>query len=268
MYKQQPKINKRLKLVSSIFTFLSLLSLMLLPNNIFAAKVQPNQVEVSGDFLNKKDINLTNPMRLSQAVLQATPKLSAYRAGFFLARLDALSKQALLKEKLQTSLHHLPGTKQTLAEHFNQLHPTGRMRLKVPLDGIFVKPHSDPWLKAGDKIHLPQTPNSVYVFGWTQTTQLPFHSDWQLTDYVTQIKKQPIADKNFVYVIYPDGHIIHAPIAYWNATQQIVLPGSVIYVPIERSYLQNIQPDFNLKMAQFLATQPISALQRDKYAFK
>lgn len=260
MYKQQPKINKRLKLVSSIFVFMTI-PLILLPNNIMAAKTKPNKVEVSGYFINKKDINLTSPTRLSQAVLQATPRLSAYRAGFFLARLDAVSKQAQLQRKLKSSLQHLPSN-QSLVKHLSQLQPTGRKGLKVPLDGIFVKPHSDPWLKPGDRIYLPQTPDSVYVFGWTQTTQLPFHSDWQLTDYVAKLKREPIADKNFVYVIYPDGHIIHAPIAYWNATQQIVLPGSVIYVPLESSYLKNIEPDFNIKMAQFLATQPISAFAK------
>jgi hypothetical protein len=267
MYKQQPKINKCLKLISSIFVFISLISLILLPNNIMAAKRKPNKIEVSGDFFNKKDINLTTPTRLSHAVLQATPKLTAYRAGFFLARLDAVSRQAQLQKKLQTSLQHFPSN-QSLVKRLSQLQPTGRMRLKVPLDGIFVKQHTDPWLKPGDRIYLPKTPNSVYVFGWTQTTQLPFHSDWQLTDYVAKLKRQPIADKNFVYVIYPDGHIVHAPIAYWNAIQQSIAPGSVIYIPLERSYLKNIQPDFNLKMAQFLATQPISALEKDKYAFK
>ena len=261
MYKQQPSIINRLKLVSAMFVFLSLITLIILPNNIEAAKVKTNEVEVSGDFLNKKAINLTTPMRLSQAVLHATPKLSAYRAGFFLARLDAVSKQAQLQEKLKSSLQHLPSN-QSLVKRLSQLHPTGRMRLKVPLDGIFVKQHTDPWLKPGDRIYIPQTPNSVYVFGWTHTTQLAFHSDWQLTDYVAKLRRQPIADKNFVYVIYPDGHILHAPIAYWNATQQSVAPGSVIYVPLERSYLKNIQPDFNIRMAQFLATQPISAFAK------
>lgn len=239
-------LSKRLMvLLASVFTTLS---------------SQAATFYLKGQFNAPTSLNYDQLPRLSQVLTHHPLTNQAYRLGFQLQRPSAQRQQAHTKAHILQTLKQLsqqtPAAK-ALFQLMQSLPVTGRMRLKTSLDGIEAQPNNDPLLNAGDRLYMPAYPNTVTVVGWTGTQQLPFNSQWLLTDYLKQIRFDDAANKSFVWLIQPDGRLTHSAVGYWNRKAYTVAPGAIIYVPIQDSYVKSFHPTFNKDVAHFLTTQPL-----------
>jgi hypothetical protein len=67
------------------------------------------------------------------------------------------------------------------------------------------------------------------------------------------------AERDYLWLIQPDGKIRRVGVAAWNREEGIVAaPGSRVLVPIRNDDLEVPTPDLNQQMAEFLATQPLA----------
>lgn len=228
---------------------------------VICSAVSAGSIAVSGEFYHTTPITLTTGMRLKQAILLSQPKADAYRDGFSIEREDQKKQQTQYKAFLLANLHILKQSSTDANKLYQALWAmpvTGRMKMKTDLDELLLQFQNNPLVKNHDVIYLPKQPSTVQLYGWAGNQQLPFHYDFMLIDYLKDKHYSPLAEKNFVYVISPNGalHTVHT--AYWNHSNARISPGTIIYVPLSKSSAQTLGSHFNLKMAQFLSTQRIS----------
>src|SRR5690606_34926541 len=102
----------------------------------------------------------------------------------------------------------------------------------------------------------PRRPDAVRVLGAVaEHCQLSFVASLQLKDYLRQCPAHPAADRNYVYVIQPDGSAERVGIAHWNEHPVSLAVGAMIFVPVDPAALSPDARDLNKDMTELLATQ-------------
>jgi hypothetical protein len=67
------------------------------------------------------------------------------------------------------------------------------------------------------------------------------------------------AERDYLWLIQPDGQVRRVGVAAWNRQDGVVMaPGSRILVPIRSDDLEMPTPELNQQLAEFLATQPLA----------
>lgn len=228
------------------------------------------QVSVGGQVGQAGEQQWPVGTRLSEAVLHADVLPDAYVSGAAWLRTGLLAEQAGNKDFLLATLAQaaqgaqekgkaeLAGWLLQRRAGWQALPVTGRATLTLLDPRPLEIADRNPLLAAGDRIIYPQRPVDVRVSGAVQAEcRLPFVGMATARHYLAGCAAGRFADRDWIYVIQPDGRVTKEGVALWNRDeQQPLAPGAVIYVPLDPRWLPKAaRASFNDKAAAFLATQ-------------
>lgn len=120
-----------------------------------------------------------------------------------------------------------------LAAELRQVEAVGRITVEADPGVLVTQPELDILLEPGDRIYIPKRPLTVRVNGEILSpANLQFRKDKNPRDYIMQAGGYTYhADKDRVFVLYPDGSAQPLQIDVWNHNPVFVPPGSTIVIP-------------------------------------
>lgn len=232
-------------------------------------------VRVEGQVAHAGVQHLPGGTRLASAVTAAQVRPQAYVLGAAWLRPSLLIAQRQLKAGVLYDLDVLTGTArlagdaplqalgQRLLRSVRALPVTGRARM-VLLDPrpLEVSPQNH-LLADGDRVLYPPRPDDVRVTGAVQADcRLPHQPLRDARAYLADCPLDAAADRDWLYVIQPDGAVSRLGVALWNrAEPQALAPGAVLYVPIRARAADAVDVQLNGDLATLLATQLLPGLQ-------
>ncbi|MCD9028702.1 capsule biosynthesis GfcC family protein [Luteimonas sp. BDR2-5] len=228
----------------------------------------PARVSVEGAVHTADTFTVPPGGRLSAAALAAAPTPEAYPTGAMLLRRQALQPQVRLKAGLAHDLAELqrdtddPALRAIAADLAAWLVTapvTGRVRTELEPRRLEFMPEADFPAADGDRIVYPLRPATIRIVGAVVTPcELPHAPMRDARDYLARCPTRA-ADRDWLYIVQPDGEVHRLGIASWNRSPpQALAPGAVLYVPLPERALRKLDGDFNAEFAAFLATQPPS----------
>lgn len=249
------------------YLIMILIALGLPAPSVFAAPEV--NVHVSGEVALAGNVVLPESARISAAALTAQPTRDAYFLGAALLRDQAQREQTRLKAGLLFELESIMGSAdaetaaiaENLHDYFVSLPVTGRVpRLLEPRALEATLTQDRPALE-GDRLIYPARPETVTVLGAVATScTLPHAPEQTPIGYARQCARSTAANKDYLYVVQPDGAIQKIGIALWNRGPESVLaPGAVVYVPLANRTAAGDGSELNEDAARFLATQVLPA---------
>lgn len=224
-------------------------------------------VNVSGAVQRPGDLAWQPGARLLNASIGATVADDAWYQGAALLRRSAMRDQRKLKRgilfDLQSAIVNAravasPETMALLAnwhQRVQDMPVTGRVSAELnPLKQYLTE--FNPLLEPGDQIIYPRRPSQVRVMGAVQQDcVLDFVPARDPADYVAECALHDAANREYLYLVQPDGKVQSIGIAYWNAEDAWIAVGAVLYVPFEPAFFGPSSGEFNKEMATWLATQ-------------
>jgi len=210
--------------------------------------------------------------RISDAVLAAKPTRDAWPTGASLLRDSAARDQVRLKAALLHDLDQLgksesPEVRDTAARLSRLLEAmpvTGRVQAQLDARRLEVQRESNRPLVVGDRIVYAVRPEHVRVYGAVvDECDLRHESLRDASDYLQSCPRTSVADRDWMYVVQPDGAVQRLGIALWNrSAAQALAPGATLYVPLRATVTKALDGDFNEDFAHFIATQLIEPQSR------
>lgn len=165
-----------------------------------------------------------------------------------LARLDALSADFRQDNDVGEA-----AAVESLRRQVAELKVTGRQFVSLDPDVIRLRDGANRKLSGDYSLYGQVKPTSVYVFGVvTPTGSQPFQTSHDVADYLQTHQRLSGAEKNYAWVISPEGQSELAPVAYWNRRHVEVMPGSVIYVGFSSWALPSAFQDINEEIVSLL----------------
>jgi len=241
----------------------------LLLATVFGIAQAQVRVTVEGAVRTENTFTVPPGGRLSAAVLAAAPTPEAYPTGAVLLRRQAIQPQIRLKaglahdlEALQRSTDDptLHAVAADLAGWLATAPVTGRVRTRLEPRRLEFTPEADFPAADDDRIVYPTRPTTIRIVGAVATPcELPHVALRDARDYIADCATRA-ADRDWLYVVQPDGEVLRLGIASWNRSPPRALaPGAMLYVPLPERALRSLDDDFNAEFAAFLATQPLLA---------
>lgn len=226
-------------------------------------------VTVTGDVHSAGPVQLPPEGRLSDVISAAVPNAESYWLAAALLRESLLEQQARLKTAVLFDLHVLQRTalivgrpgRATLAMHLHEqvsrMPVTGRQVANLDPVAIEVGFARNVRLSDGDRVVYPLRVDEVEVLGAVaKPCRLPFVAAREARDYLQGCPALAEAQRDFLWLIQPNGVIRQVGIAPWNRESgQVPAPGSKILVPVETQDVDPPIPELNQQLAEFLATQ-------------
>ncbi|HEY0334461.1 MAG TPA: capsule biosynthesis GfcC family protein [Stenotrophomonas sp.] len=231
----------------------------------------PVRVEVVGEVKRPGVLQLPVGSRFADAVLVAMPTTNAYPLGAAMLRSSEMPEQKRRKAGVEYDLvavaNH-PDTTPAMAMQAKKLHQwlqslpvTGRIRAQLDPRRLEVD-GSNRLLADSDFFVYPRRPTTIQVVGAVLHPCNLRHVPLQdAVDYLRQCEVDSAAvDRNSLFVVQPDGVIQVLGSALWNRSPSVALaPGAILYVPLDEAALSRVAPRLNHDLAEFLATQFLSA---------
>jgi len=232
-------------------------------------------VRVEGQVAHAGAQSLPEGARLASALIAAQVRPDAYVLGAAWLRPALEPAQRRLKAGVAYDLRVLAGQAQlagdadlqALAHRLQQavqaMPVTGRARGALldprPLE---VSPQNH-LLAAGDRVLFPARPDTVRVTGAVRADcQLRHQPLRDARAYLADCALDAAADRDWLYVIQPDGAVSRLGVAPWNrADTQALAPGAVLYVPIRQPIANAVDAHLNDDLAALLATQLLPGMQ-------
>lgn len=120
-----------------------------------------------------------------------------------------------------------------LAAQLRQAQAVGRITVEADPGTLSTRPELDILLESGDRIYIPKRPLTVRVTGEVLSpAALQFRSGKDARDYIDEAGGFTFnADKDRVFVVYPDGSAQPLSVDIWNHRTAMIPPGSSIVVP-------------------------------------
>ena len=128
-----------------------------------------------------------------------------------------------------------------------------RIQTKLDPDWVLLRQEFNPQLEGHYTLYLAPYMFKLQLAGLAGNQTLPIHEGYLLTDYLADVSYQEGADKDFVYLITPEGQWHKMPVALWNRVYSEPSSGSMIFVGFESSLLPDNMPDLNEQIASYLA---------------
>lgn len=222
---------------------------------------------LSGQVLKPGEYPWQSGLRLHDAAVAGAVRSDAWFLGAALLREQAMEPQLRLKAgilfELQVNQVHARATNNPrlvellarLEAQMRALPVTGRVRAQLdPLQLLILR--NNPLLEPGDHLIYPRRPTQVRVLGAVvNDCELVYKPRLEVKHYLRQCRRHPMADRDQVYVIQPDGFIQTVGIAHWNQRTVNMAVGTIIYWPLRQGKLSPETPGMNDDIAAFLATQ-------------
>lgn len=234
--------------------------------------VGQEDVTVSGDVRNPGHINVKPGARLLDVISSAQPNAESYWLGAAWLHRSLEDQQARLKAGVLFDLKLLQrgalldgkstraALSASLYEQVERLPVTGRQVAVLDPIAVEVGFARNALLDDGDRLIYPARPSTVEILGAVaQPCHVPYRALLEVRDYARQCPILDDAERDFLWLIQPDGKIRRVGVAAWNREEGIVAaPGSRILVPIRNDDLEIPTPELNQQLAEFLATQPLA----------
>ncbi len=128
-----------------------------------------------------------------------------------------------------------------------------RIQTKLDPDWVLLRQEFNPQLEGHYTLYLAPYTFKLQLVGLVGNQTLSIQEGDQLADYLADVSYQESADKDFVYLITPEGQWHKMPVALWNRVDSEPAPGSMIFVGFESSLLPDNMPDLNEQIASYLA---------------
>jgi len=238
----------------------------------WASAPPPVRVEITGEVQHPGARQLPDGARFADAVLAAMPTALAYPLGAAVLRPSALPEQRRRKAGVAYDLEAIgrdPGVAvamqvraSVLRQWLDALPVTGRVPVQLDARRLEVDVRSNRILAEGDRFVYPRRPATIRIVGAvTQSCTLAHEPLRDAIEYLRDCAiDRAAADRNILYVIQPDGRVQPLGIAPWNrSAPQALAPGAMVYVPLDEAALGAAGASLNRDVADFLATQPLSA---------
>jgi len=233
----------------------------------------PNLLEVAVDgTVTQPGIqHLANGSRFADAVIRAMPRRDTYELGASVFRISARTEQTRLRAALLHDLksisaepNEVPAVAGRAADLYawvEKLPVTGRL----PIEGNprrleVASGQVNQTLAFGDRFSFPERPSTITVVGAVdRPCALQHVGARDALDYMAACPiDADVADRDWLYVVQPDGRAYRLGVAMWNrGGPQALAPGAILYVPMRSKIMTRIAPELNDDMAAFLATQPL-----------
>lgn len=228
------------------------------------AQAQTLRVQVDGAVRNPGLQSHASGTRLSEAVVAAMPTDEAFATGAVLTRQSEQQAQIRLKAGL---LHDLGVLAQSydaalaaqadaLADQIYPMPVTGRVVTELSPRRLEMSPAANLPLVDGDHVYYPRRPSHIRIVGAVVAPCFVPHTPLEDALAYLQHCPQHGADRDWLFIVQPDGHVQRIGIALWNRSEPRALaPGATLYVPLPARVLRGLGGDFNVEFAMFLATQ-------------
>lgn len=128
-----------------------------------------------------------------------------------------------------------------------------RIQAKLDPDWVLLRQEFNPQLEGNYTLYLAPYTFKLQLAGLAGNQTLPIHEGYQLADYLADVSYQEGADKDFVYLIAPEGQWHKMPVALWNRIDSEPASGAMIFVGFDSSLLPDNMPDLNEQIASYLA---------------
>lgn len=241
---------------------------MMLINISTSSAAQSIEIQIE-DWDKQQVLQLAPKTAYLQALQAFVPDYTTYYLGSFLFRQRTKQDQAARKLSLLHDLRALQLQSRLLGEPallnfakkmaawLARLPSTGRVYAVLDPDILEMTPRDNRTLQMGDHIVLISQPDWIQIVGAViQPGKVNYQPLRGAALYIGNGNKLVLADRSYLWRILPDGRVGQIPVAAWNHDRyHAVPPGSTLYVPLEKRYVKDINPQFNHQLAEFIATQ-------------
>ncbi|MCO8309581.1 capsule biosynthesis GfcC family protein [Pseudomonas mandelii] len=229
-------------------------------------------VTVSGDVRSPGHFEVKPSARLLDVIRDAQPNAESYWLGAAWLHRSLEDQQARLKAGVLFDLKLLQrgalldgkstraALSASLYEQVERLPVTGRQIAVLDPIAVEVGFARNALLDDGDRLVYPARPSTVEILGAVaQPCHVPYRALQEVRAYARQCTILDDAERDYLWLIQPDGKIRRVGVAAWNREEGVVAaPGSRILVPIRNDDLELPTPELNQQLAEFLATQPLA----------
>jgi len=131
---------------------------------------------------------------------------------------------------------------QFILDEMNQYQPLGRVTTEFDIDKLFLDPSLDVKLENLDKVHIPKFDKSIYIYGEVQMVgSFAYNENMTVNDYLALTGGlTSFSDKASVIVIGPNGQSFKTSLNFLNRNNNIIYPGSTIFVPRKVVYRDSL----------------------------
>lgn len=115
-----------------------------------------------------------------------------------------------------------------------------RYPVKIDYDLARLNSEHNPGFAAGEYLlQLVTRPNNIYVFGAVTELSLPLIPGADVRDYVTNLAFEPIASRQYFYLLQADGRLISVNLLERTGNPVEAMPGSIIIIPFHESVMRS-----------------------------
>jgi hypothetical protein len=233
-----------------------------------------------GSFAVNAEVKVTvNDCEGKQSVVQYETKVSLFqvmnsigldKCSYYLG--SSLLNGSMKQNQLQQKQALLLAVNQLLAnaenerdiEYFSRLQRlvesqsvTGRV-LGLDFEPFHVEilPLKNRILTENSILNLVNQPSMIQLIGFSQS-QHRFDSDQSIGDIYNQYDICKSCKNGWLWLIQPNGAIEKRKVGYWTNEKFYLAPGGWLMSPLESSVFDEIAPNFNQMLADWLATQVV-----------
>lgn len=210
--------------------------------------------------INQQQLQFEHLPRLVDVLQPVALQKDWYWPASALFRLDAEQPERLRQQLLQR-LTQLTGKWQQHSAYVDTIAQLGfqlqqwqlaeRVNIDIDYDLARLRPGKNPQFEPGYyQLTLSARPAFVSVIGVARSEPITHHGNTSVSLYAQHLRLLPGASKDWLYILQPDGVVLKAGVANWNAQHQEVMPGSQLFVPFDTSFFGKEFSDINQSIIQ------------------
>lgn len=181
-----------------------------------------------------------------------------YWPAAMIRRTDSMNEKLALKAEVINWLDYLSSKKPSYSKVLTDIKafkPFGRLPARVDPDAIRLRKTYNPLLAGDYTIQTSMRPDHFKVIGATnQAPIIMLDAHPATSELIDRSKILPIADPDYLYIISPDGNTEKTGYAYWNNRIREILPGSIVYIPIDENQLPDNSKSLNTMIVNLIAS--------------
>lgn len=140
-----------------------------------------------------------------------------------------------------------------LQQQMAALKVTDRQFVDLDPDVLRVRTAANKPLAGDYTLWAGKMPDHVTLYGLVSGAgNRPFTPGKSVTEYLGETALLSGADRSYAWVIYPDGRVQKAPVAYWNKRHVEPMPGSAILIGFSERLFSSAYDDLNAQLVHSL----------------
>jgi len=235
---------------------------------VWAVSSHAVEVQLAGEGIKSTRIQLADGARLEQLVTQLPGAIAGevYRPASRISTpaLDAQmqQEQAALVATLQQMMlsaesQHQPElayNSRMLLQLLSSLTVAGRLDAQLDPDWVRIRSELNPPLAGNYRLWLARRHPVVQIYGLSSgPDEVPLRPGQGVNAYLNSREFFSGADREWVYLCQPNGHVQRVPVAYWNRLHREPMPGAALFVGFAEDALPTNLADLNRRIATLIA---------------